>query len=95
MLSGIKPLLSLTNASSSLKRSNISGLFGFQSAEEFHSQFCNRKARLDHMFPVAYARVSSKSTKAADSDTGDTDAKKVLQKNYFCKLASDTDGACS
>lgn len=38
------------------------------------------------MFPVAYARVSSKSTKAADSDTGDTDVKKVLQENYSCKL---------
>lgn len=86
MLSGIKPLLSFTNVSSSLKRRNISELFCFQSAEEFHSQFCNRKANLDHMFPVAYARVSSKSTKAADSGTGDTDVKKVLQENYSGKL---------
>lgn len=84
-LSGIKPLLSLTNVSSSFKRHNSSDLFCLQSAEEFHSQFCNRKAHLDHMFPVAYARVSSKSTKAADSDTGDTDVKKVLQENYSCK----------
>lgn len=41
MLSGTKPLLGLTNVSSSLKRRNISDLFCFQSAEEFHSQLCN------------------------------------------------------
>lgn len=73
----------------------ISVIYSASNLQRNFTQFCNRKARLDHMFPVAYARVSSKTTKAADSDTGDTDAKKVLQKNYFCKLGSDTDGACS
>lgn len=32
------------------------------------------------MFSVAYARVFAKSTKAADSDTGDTDVKRSRRK---------------
>lgn len=83
-LSDIRPLVSLTNVSSCLKRCNIEDLFCFQSVEICRgislSMSRNRKACLDHMFSVAYGTVFAKSTKAADSDTGGTDVKRSFGK---------------
>lgn len=47
------------------------------------------------MFYVAYARVFAKSTKAADSDTGDMDVKRSCRKITLVSPGSDTDGVCS
>lgn len=47
------------------------------------------------MFSVAYARLFAKSTKAADSDTGDTDVKRSCGKITLVSGGSDTDGVCS